>query len=87
MTEQDQSSIDHIVKALDSQFQQITVIGITLGVILGELSDSAPEAARRVHKNLDLIGGQLDALITDKRAKELQALLVRSAAPKGTDET
>lgn len=82
MSEHDQSTTEFILKNLDSHSQQITVIGLTLGLILGEVSEADPEVARRIHRNLELVKGQLNNLITDKRAIELQELLIRATALK-----
>lgn len=82
MNDQDKSILEEISKNLDSQHQQITILGITLGVVLGVVANSHSESAAKIHSNLKLISDNLGALITDKRAKELQELLIKAVAPK-----
>lgn len=82
MSNQETSSSDELSKSLESQDQQITVLGITLGIVLGVLAEENEEAAKKIHKNLDIVTTQLKALITDKRARELQDLLLKTVIPK-----
>lgn len=82
MTDQNKFILEEITKNLDSQHQQITILGITLGVALGVVAEFDSKSAAKIHSNLKIISDGLGALVTDKRAKELQELLIKAVAPK-----
>ncbi|MFE1574338.1 hypothetical protein ACFIQG_21460 [Comamonas odontotermitis] len=67
---------DELSQAIDSLFQQCTVLGLGIGAMMKEISISNPEGAARIHADLfeNLFPRLLDKL-PDERARGLMDVL------------
>lgn len=67
---------DELSKAIDSLFQQCTVLGLGIGAVMKEISISNPEGADRIQKSLfDNLFSRLTDKLPDERAQGLIDLL------------